>query len=60
MNKKQKVFYILIFIIYLLLMLYCYLIHDYKTIIKSTCILIGSFIFEIVYSKLGADDIDKW
>lgn len=59
MNKKQKVFYILIFIIYLLLILYCYLIHDYETIIKSICVLIGSFIFGIVYSKLGDDDTDK-
>lgn len=53
MNNKQKIFYVLMFAIWLLLMFYCYFIHDYKTIIKSICIFIGSFILVIIYSELG-------
>ncbi|MDO5003592.1 MAG: hypothetical protein Q4E39_05145 [bacterium] len=50
---KIKVFYLILSILYLLLMIWCFAIGEYKAIIKSICILIGSFILGIIYSSLG-------
>ena len=53
MNKKQKVFWIIILLIYLLLMIWCFIEKEYMAIIKSICILIGSFIMGIIYGILS-------
>lgn len=52
MTKKQKIFYLILLIIWLLLMIWEFSIGEYKGIIKSICILAGSFIMEIIYAKL--------
>ena len=56
MNNKQKIFYYIILIIFIILMIWSFIEQDYKTIIKSFCILIGSFIVGIIYAKLGEDN----
>lgn len=53
MTKKQKIFYLILLIIWLLLMIWKFSIGEYKGIIKSICILAGSFIMGIIYAKLG-------
>lgn len=53
MTKKQKIFYLILLIIWLLLMIWEFSIGEYKGIIKSICILAGSFIMGIIYTKLG-------
>lgn len=55
MATKQKIFYLILLIIWLLLMIWEFSIGEYKGIIKSICILIGSFIMGIIYAKLGDD-----
>lgn len=58
MNKFQKIFMLILLIIYILLMIWCFFSGEYLTIIKSVCILIGSFILGIIYAKLGSKDSD--
>lgn len=53
MTTKQKIFYLTLLIIWLLLMIWEISIGEYKGIIKSICFLIGSFIMSIIYVKLG-------
>ena len=53
MNNKQKVLYLTLLIICIALMIWEFSIGEYKGIIKSICILIGSFIMGIIYAKLG-------
>lgn len=53
MTTKQKIFYLTLLIIWLLLMIWEFSIGEYIGIIKSICILIGSFILGIIYVKLG-------
>jgi hypothetical protein len=53
MTKKQKIFYLILLIIWLLLMIWEFSIGEYKGIIKSIFILAGSFIMGIIYAKLG-------
>lgn len=53
MTTKQKIFYLILLILWLLLMIWEFSIGEYKEIIKSICILVGSFIMGIVYTKLG-------
>lgn len=56
MTTKQKIFYLILLIIWLLLMIWEFSIGEYKGIIKSICILIGSFIMGIIYAKLGGKE----
>lgn len=56
MNNKQKIFYYIILIIFIILMIWRFIEQDYKTIIKSFCILIGSFIIGFIYARLGGSD----
>lgn len=56
MTTKQKIFYLILLIIWLLLMIWEFYIGEYKRIIKSICILVGSFILGVIYSNLGGDD----
>lgn len=51
-----KVFFLILSILYLLLMIWCFSIGEYKTIIKSICIAIGGFILGIIYSSLGGKE----
>ena len=53
MNKKQEIFWTILLLIYLLLMIWCFIEKEYMTIIKSFCILIGSCITGIIYGKLS-------
>lgn len=53
MNEKQKIFYYIILIIYIALMTWCFIEKDYATIIRSFCILIGSFILGVIYARIG-------
>ena len=53
MTKKQKIFYLTLLIIWLLLMIWEFSVGEYKGIIKSICIFIGSFIMGIIYVNLG-------
>lgn len=53
MTTKQKIFYLILLIIWLLLMIWEFFIGEYKGIIKSICILAGSFLMVIIYAKLG-------
>lgn len=55
MNNKQKILYLALLIIYIALMIWCFIEKDYATIIKSICILIGSFILGVIFAKLGDD-----
>lgn len=56
MTTKQKIFYLILLIIWLLLMIWEFSIGEYKGIIKSICILIGSFIIGFIYAKLGGKE----
>lgn len=56
MTTKQKIFYLILLILWLLLMIWEFSIGEYKEIIKSICILVGSFIMGIVYTKLGGKE----
>ena len=53
MNKKHEIFWTILLLIYLLLMIWCFIEKEYMTIIKSLCILIGSCIMGIIYRKLS-------
>lgn len=53
---KIKVFYLILLILWLLLMIWCFAIGEYKAIIKSICIFVGSFILGIIYSSLGGKE----
>ena len=53
MNKNQQIFFIVLVILYILLMIWLFIEKDYYSIIKSICILIGSFVLAIVFAKLG-------
>lgn len=53
MTKKQKIFLSILLIIYILLIVWCFFIEEYKTIIKSICILIGSFMLGNIFIDLG-------
>lgn len=53
MTAGQKIFYLILLIIWLLLMIWEFSIGEYIGIIKSIFILIGSFILGIIYAKLG-------
>lgn len=53
MNKKQEIFYYIILIIYIAIIIWCFIEKDYATIIKSFCILIGSCIMGVIYARLG-------
>ena len=55
MNNKQKVLYLILLIIYIALMIWCFIEKEYTTIIKSICILIGSFILSVIFVNLGDD-----
>lgn len=56
MTAKQKIFYLILLILWLLLMIWEFYIGEYKGIIKSICILVGSFIMGIIYVKLGGKE----
>lgn len=56
MTTKQKIFYLILLIIWLLLMIWEFFIGEYKGIIKSICILAGSFLMGIIYAKLGGKE----
>ena len=58
MSKSQEIFILILLIIYILLMVWCFFAGEYLTIIKSFCILIGSFILGIIYAKLEDKDSD--
>lgn len=53
---KIKIFYLILLIIWLLLMIWEFSIGEYKAIIRSLCILIGSFISGIIYGSLGGKE----
>lgn len=53
MTAKQKILWLILLIIWLLLMIWEFSIEEYIEIIKSICILIGSFIIGIIFVKLG-------
>ena len=59
MNKNQRIFYITLAILYILLMIWLFIEKDYYSIIRSICILIGSFIIVIIFAKLGGKDEKK-
>lgn len=56
MTTKQKIFYLILLILWLLLMIWEFSIGEYKGIIKSICILVGSFIMGIIYAELGGKE----
>lgn len=56
MTTKQKIFYLILLILWLLLMIWEFYIGEYKGIIKSICILAGSFILGVIYSNLGGKE----
>ena len=55
MNNKEKILYLALSIIYIALMIWCFIEKDYATIIKSICILIESFILGVIFAKLEDD-----
>ena len=56
MNKKQQIFYLILVILYILLMLWCFIEKYYITIMESICVLVGSFILGVIFAKLGDKD----
>nr|DAQ91340.1 MAG TPA: Lipopolysaccharide export system ATP-binding protein transport, ABC-transporter, LIPID TRANSPORT [Caudoviricetes sp.] len=52
MTKKQKIFLSILLIIYILLIVWCFFIEEYKEIIKSICILIGSCMLGNIFINL--------
>jgi hypothetical protein len=56
MNRKQMTFWLAILLLYIELMIWCVIEGYFITIIKSFCILIGSFIIGCIYAKLGGNN----
>ena len=56
MNRKQMTFWLAILLLYVELMIWCAIEGDFITIIKSFCILVGSFIISCIYAKLGGNN----
>lgn len=52
MDRKQMTFWLAILLLYIELMIWCVIEGDFVTIIKSFCILVGSFIMGVIYAKL--------
>ena len=56
MTTKQKIFYLILLILWLLLMIWEFSIGEYKEIIKSICVVIGGFISGCICGSFWEDD----
>lgn len=56
MSRKQIIFWLIILLLYIGLMIWNVIEGNFIAIIKSFCILVGSFVIGCIYAKLGGNN----